>query len=150
MGARGPAPKPTRIKLLQGNPDRRPLNLAEPRPRPMVPPCPPWLDLEGKREWKRITRELDRVGLLTVVDRAALAGYCQAWSRWRDAEMALSKLGMVVETASGYLQPRPEVAIARQSLTMVHKFCREFGLTPSSRAGLSAPGVDDGEEDPFD
>lgn len=150
MAAVGRPPKPTALKLLEGNPGRRPLNTAEPKPRPMVPTCPQWLDLEAKREWKRISRELDRVGLLTLVDRAALAGYCQAWSRWREAEQVLSSHGLTFETPNGYIQQRPEVSIAQKSLQLVAKFCTEFGLTPSARTRLSAPGVDDGEEDPFD
>ena len=151
MPAKGPAPKPTALRVLEGKPGHRPLNRNEPKPRPVIPPCPTWLDLEAKREWKRISTELDRVGLLTVVDRAALAGYCQAWSRWRDAEMVLSAQGMTFETPNGYVQQRPEVAIAQKSLQLVAKFCTEFGLTPSARSRLTVPGGDDGAEDsPFD
>lgn len=151
MAAVGRPPKPTTLKIIEGNPGRRPLNRNEPKPRPVAPPCPTWLDLEAKREWKRISIELDRVGLLTIVDRAALAGYCQTWSRWRDAEMVLSAQGMTFETPNGYVQQRPEVSIAQKSLQLVAKFCTEFGLTPSARSRLTVPGTDDASEDsPFD
>ncbi len=33
MGQRGPAPKPTALRILEGNPGKRPLNASEPRPR---------------------------------------------------------------------------------------------------------------------
>lgn len=150
MGARGPAPKPTILKLRAGNPGHQKLNRNEPKPRPMAPTCPVWLDLEAKREWRRISRELDRIGMLTLVDRAALAGYCQAWSRWRDAEMVLSERGMVFETPSGYAQQRPEVAIAQKSLQIVAKFCTEFGLTPSARSRMTLPDGDSSDEDGLD
>ncbi len=76
MARRGPAPKPTRMKVLAGNPGKRPLNRREPQPKPGLPRCPAQLSEEAKREWKRISKELDRLGLLTVLDRAALSAYC--------------------------------------------------------------------------
>src|SRR5579863_4705296 len=33
MGARGPAPKPTALVLLEGNPGKRPINKRQPQPR---------------------------------------------------------------------------------------------------------------------
>lgn len=150
MPKTGPAHKPTALKLIQGNPGHQKLNRNEPKPRPIAPPCPAWLDLEAKREWRRIARELDSVGLLTTVDRAALAGYCQSWSRWRQAEMVLSAKGMTFETPNGYIQQRPEVAIAQKSLQLVAKFCTEFGLTPSARSRITVPERDDVGDDLLD
>lgn len=55
---RGRKPKRTRIKLLTGNPGKRPLNLAEPRPEPAVPDCPPELGPGAQREWTRLVATL--------------------------------------------------------------------------------------------
>src|SRR5919108_3560121 len=99
MGRRGPAPTPTALKLLLGNPGKRPLPKGDPRPTPGVPPCPSWLEGEARKEWRRITPELRALGLLTAVDRAALAAYCQSYARWRQAEEVLSRRGLVVELA---------------------------------------------------
>ena len=85
MGARGPAPKPTALKVLDGNPRHRPINRSEPRPRPVAPKCPSWLDAEAKREWRRIAPALERIGLLTEIDGTALAGcpvFCAAVHKW--------------------------------------------------------------------
>lgn len=150
MGARGPLPKPTALKVLEGNPGKRPLNRAEPKPRPVAPKCPAWLLLEAKREWRRVAPELERLGLLTVVDGTALAGYCQAYARWREAEAALSEHGLTFATDKGYVCVRPEVAIAQRSLQLVKGFCAEFGLTPSSRGRMTLPEVDDGGDDLLD
>src|SRR3990167_8908338 len=111
MGRRGPAPKPSRLRVIEGNPGKRPLQKNEPRPRPVRPTRPEWLSAEAKREWSRLAGELERLGLLTVVDRAALAGLCQAWARAAEAERVLAIEGMTVTTPSGYVQQRPEVAI---------------------------------------
>ena len=143
MAAPGRTPQPTALKLLRGNPGKRPLNQREPKPRPVAPKCPPWLDYDAKREWRRVVVELERIGVLTSVDMAALAGYCQAYSRWKEAESVLTDKGMVFETEKGYLVPRPEVTIAKTYLGFVKSFCAEFGLTPSARGRMTLPEVDD-------
>ena len=79
---RGRKPKPTHLKVLEGNPGRRPINGAEPKPAGDLPTCPAHLGPSAKAEWKRLARDLNRIGLLTMADRAALAVYCQSWGRW--------------------------------------------------------------------
>lgn len=136
----GRKPKPTHLKVLEGNPGKRPLNKNEPKPKPVAPKCPSWLNKIAKKEWKRIVPELERLGLLTVVDGAALEGYCQAYARWVEAEQFLQKHGTVFRTPSGYIQQVPQVAIAQKYLQLVKAFCAEFGLTPSSRGRMQLPG----------
>jgi P27 family predicted phage terminase small subunit len=149
MGARGPAPKPTHLKLLEGNPGKRPLNQNEPKPKPIAPKPPSWLDKEAKKEWKRVAPELERLGLLTVVDGAALAAYCQAYSRWVEAEKFLSKHGTVFKTPNGYIQQLPQVSIAQKYLQIVKSFCQEFGLTPSARSRMTLPSSGGEDDDDF-
>lgn len=136
MGSRGPTPKPTAIKALQGNPGRRDLNTQEPQPTETTPQCPSWMDAIGKKEWRRIVPELERMRLLTCIDGAALEGYCQAYARWVEAEKSLKKHGMTFTTPNGYVQQRPEVAIAQKYLTICKAFLAEFGLSPAARSRL--------------
>ena len=139
---RGRKPKPTNLKVIEGNRGKRPLNKAEPKPAPVTPTCPAWLQPKAKREWRRIVPELERMGLLTLVDRAALAMYCQEWARYVDAQAQIDKYGSVLKaTGSGYVQPSPYVAIARQALSACKAFGVEFGLTPSSRGRMTVPEV---------
>lgn len=150
MGARGFAPEPTCIRILKGNPGKRPLNMREPKPKPVRPICPAWLDAEAKREWRRIVPELDALGMLGKIDRAALSGYCECWAQWQQAVRILQTKGLTIITLSGYMQQRPEVSIAQKSLGLLKGFCQEFGLTPSARSRIQTPERDDGEESPFD
>lgn len=145
MGERGPAPKPTRLRVLEGNPSHRPLPMNEANPRRIMPSCPSWLSLEAKREWHRIAPKLFALGLLTEVDGRALALYCDAMATWKEARAILHKKGLTFTTPSGYKQQRPEVAIARNSALLVRAFGAEFGLTPSARTRIatSAPSVED-------
>lgn len=144
----GRRPKPTALKLLAGNPGRRPLNADEPQPRAGVPDCPSHLDKEAKAEWERISVELELAGLLTQVDRAALAGYCQTWSRWVEASKKIKKFGTVVKSPSGYPMQSPYFSIEQQAMKQMRSFLVEFGMTPSSRSRLT-PTKPAGEADPL-
>lgn len=79
---RGRKPKPTRLKIITGNPGKHRLNGDEPRPEPVVPDCPPELSPAAQRQWQRLTGELAKLRVLTALDRAALAAYCGAYALW--------------------------------------------------------------------
>lgn len=150
MGRRGPAPKPTELKRLAGNPGKRALDTSEPHYAAKAPPCPKHLTAEARREWRRISRELLAANLLQVVDRAALAAYCQAWARWVEAEtvMADPKFRMVATTDKGYEHVNPWFQVSTQALKQMKAFLVEFGLTPASRTRIQAP--ERTEADEFD
>ena len=138
MAPPGRKPTPERLKVLRGRPGKRP-PVNAPKPRPIAPECPDWLADEAKEEWKRVAPKLERLGLLTEIDRTALSAYCQEYARWVEAEAVLAKKGTVVETEKGYLYQRPELGIARKALQLIKSWCAEFGLTPSSRARMNLP-----------
>ena len=50
MAQRGRKPKPTAVKMLEGNPGKRSLNTGEPKPEKKAPRCPAWLEDEAKKE----------------------------------------------------------------------------------------------------
>ena len=140
MATRGRKPKPTALKILEGNPGKRPLNENEPIPPKGSVKCPSWLEPEAKKEWKRLAPSLEAMGVLTQVDLTAFAGYCQAYARWREAEEFLTQHGSIFKTPSGYVQQVPQVSIAQQNLKIMQSFCSEFGLTPATRARIIAAG----------
>ena len=140
MAARGRKPKPTALKLLEGNPGKRPINENEPIPPKGKVKCPTWLEAEAKKEWKRLAPSLEAMGVLTQADLTAFAGYCQAYARWKEAEEFISQHGSIFQTPSGYVQQVPQVSIAQQNLKIMQSFCSEFGLTPATRARIIANG----------
>ena len=142
MGRRGPAPTPTNLRVLRGNPGKRALNQNEPKPDADRPACPRWLAPEAKAEWRRVLPQLEATGILTIVDRASLATYCQAWARYVEAERMLSQYGAVLKAEhSDYVQVSPYQTISRQSSQIVKAFATEFGLTPGSRSRITVPEV---------
>jgi P27 family predicted phage terminase small subunit len=146
----GRRPKPTALKALAGNPGKRALNKTEPQPKPGIPSCPKHLDAEARREWKRISAELTTLGMISHMDRAALAAYCGAWSRWVHAESQIQKFGAVIKSPkSGFPIQNPYCGLANTSVDQMRKFAVEFGLTPASRSRLHVEPKDK-VADPFE
>ena len=143
----GPPPKPTHLKLITGNPGGRALNKHEPKPRPRIPSPPAELYDDAKVEWRRISRILYRLGLLTELDRAALAAYCQAWGRWITAERALAEMAkrdqltsaLMIKTGKGYAIQNPLVGTANKAMIAMMRAASEFGMTPAARSRISTP-----------
>jgi P27 family predicted phage terminase small subunit len=131
--------KPTRIKELEGNPGRRPLPKDEPQPNitEKIPRPPKHLLKLAKKEWHQMAAKLHRLGLLTEIDTAVLALYCQAYGRWIEAEEELEKTGLVIVTTNGNLVHSPYASIARAAMQDCHKYAVEFGMTPSARTKVS-------------
>ena len=154
MATKGRKPLPTAIKLLEGDrgKGRRPINENEPVPPAGGVKCPTWLLPEAKKEWKRLASPLEAMGVLTMADLTAFAGYCQAYARWREAEEFITQHGSIFKTPSGYVQQVPQVSIAQQNMKLMQSFATEFGLTPACRARIVAANGKAGElnDDPME
>jgi len=133
---RGRKPKPTRLKLLTGNPGKRKLNEREPTPPVEIPDCPEHLTDAAKVEWNRLTKELTALGILARVDRAALAAYCMAWARLVKAEGRIKKSGEILQSPQGPIR-NPWLTVANKAVEQLQKIGSEFGLTPVSRSRIS-------------
>ncbi len=143
---RGRKPKPSGLKLVTGTDraDRR--NPGEPRPVPRCPDPPPHLTAEACAEWIRISQQLCALGILSEIDRAALAAYCQAYGRWVQAETALDQMatrdqltkGLMIRTKGGNAIQNPLVGTANKAMSDMMRYAAEFGMTPSARTRISA------------
>lgn len=139
----GPRPLPTNLKLLKGNPGKRPPNVAEPRPDAGLPDLPRHLVGEARKEWKRVTPELIKLGLLSRIDRAALAMYCTEWGRYVNAETQIQRLGelmhdplagLVDTSPQGYRMQSVWLQISNKAKEQCLRFLIEFGMSPSARS----------------
>jgi P27 family predicted phage terminase small subunit len=128
----GPPPTPAGLKLLRGNPGKRPIR---PEPQPEQPPTPleppDFLSAYARDEWRRVAPELHRLGLLTTLDVAILAAYCSAYARWRTTEELLAGMD-----ANG--RPKALIRIATQAARDMARCGREFGMSPAMRARVAA------------
>ena len=86
---------------------------------------------------------LFETGVMTKMDRAAFAAYCQSYGRWVQAERQIAKLqgknelnGLLVKTKGGNIIQQPLVGIANKAKADMVRFAAEFGMTPSSRTRI--------------
>jgi P27 family predicted phage terminase small subunit len=146
MGLRGPAPEPTALRDLKGNPGHRPLPADEPKPEVGEPPRPRHLSPVARGAWTRLVPLLLELRVLTVADGFALEAICEAYAMWRKAQSVLTKEGFSYEIqvttkqGSTYTQivPRPEVKIAAEAWRRCLTGLQQFGLTPSARTRVRA------------
>ena len=154
---RGRKPKPTYLKLLNGNPGKRALNEQEPKPEAALPTPPAELCEDAQLGWGRVAPLLHQLGTLCEIDRAALAAYCQAYGRWLKAERAIAVMadrdqltsGLMIKTTNGNPIQNPLVGIANRAMVDMVRYAAEFGMTPSARSRIAKDPFDQGPQDSF-
>ena len=157
MGRRGPLPKPTALKKLEGNPGRRKLPQNEPQPRVLdkTPPPPNYLPAIAQAAWRFIAAELHAVGLLTTVDEHALEQYCLAYDCWRRCLAVVNASDSLVETFFGpagekkYAAPLVEVSLMLKYGGELNRWSKVLGLGPAYRVALSVGNEPDDKDDPL-
>jgi P27 family predicted phage terminase small subunit len=147
---------PTKLKLLRGNPGKRAIR-PEPEPLPVedAPAALRILRGDALDEWKRVTKELQRLRMLTVVDLHPLAAYCQACGRWMTASDTLARMadadpvthGLMVKGSLGNPIQNPLVKIADRAAADMVRYAAEFGFTPVARTRIAAGNGGSGEGD---
>jgi P27 family predicted phage terminase small subunit len=151
----GRKPKPTALRVVTGNAGHRPMPRNEPKPAESRSSPPAFLSAEARTEWRRVIRALMVNGLMTALDRATLAAYCQAYGRWAQAEKALAKMAetdaknyaLLIKTTNGNAIQNPLVGTANKAAADMVRYAAEFGMSPAARARVSsgAGGFDDGK-----
>jgi len=128
-------PKPTNLKILEGNPGKRPLNLAEPQPE-LGAKCPDWLSARGQTEWQRLAPVLENCGLLTLADQNTLAAYCEAFGNYVQATNEVQELCSLVEHGSHGTKVAAIVNAQRIYADQMLKWGSKLGLSASDRTGI--------------
>lgn len=138
----GPKPQPTVLKLLNGNPGRRKLNTAEPKPEPIAPDCPPEItDVDAVAEWARTIVPAITRGQVTSADRVFAIAHCELWATWRSQLADAARHPHVV--ASGpqkHPMPNPARGMANRTFLLLARVDAELGFTPSSRSRVTVAG----------
>ena len=136
MTPRGRKPKPTEQKKLEGNPGKRKINEKEPKPDVVIPPPPDHLDGIALEEWYRITPELQKLRMITALDRAPLVALCQAWGDYIKACEKLEEEGEVLISDKGNAYQNPWANFKTSAMDRILRISAEFGMTPSARTRL--------------
>ena len=145
---RGRKPKPSKLKLIAGNPGGRKLNKDEPIPSGYLFEPPEWMSKEQKVGWA-IAIEHAPHGLLKKLDGSALAIFIVAEDLHRQACIAVEKFGMITKSPiKGDPVQNPYLPIINKQAQIMIKTAAELGFTPSSRSRVTL-GADDGKKNKF-
>jgi len=146
---KGRRPTPTAIKIANGNPGKRPLPVAEPRPDVSTASVPKSLldlaDVIAIEKWNEIAPQLTRVRALTKTDESVLEAFCVTYSTWLKNER-ICQTSEIYETEGKHgkmMRKHPARDIADKAAARLKALGVELGLTPAGRTRIKA--VEDGQ-----
>lgn len=147
----GPAPKPVELRLLEGNRGHRPLDLAATfRPEVGLPSIPRDLSPEARKVWKRLSAELVRYNLMSVVYSDTFEDLCESVATVkmlrhsiRGRQALLRDAGkdpaeaFEVKTPNGMPVQHPIYQTLKSERSHMHSCLAKFGLAPSEQARVT-------------
>ena len=149
MGKRGPKPAPISVRKLRAKGETlerlEQKEKALPPVKVAIPNVPKSVshDEIASALWKKLSKTLKQMRVITVNDCEALEGLCLSYSRAQQAEEHIAEHGVMLNHPIRGWMANPAVAMARHEWTEVRKFAAEFGLTPSSRERVRMEPLDD-------
>lgn len=140
---RGRKPQPTVLRMLRGNPGKRPINHEEPKPDALGTECPPELaDPVERAEWERTIVPAIRIGQITVAERALAIGHCVQWATWRSQlEEAAKHPHVIAAGKNKYPMPNPARTMANVTYQLLRQTDTDLGLTPTTRSKVQTKGA---------
>ena len=145
MGMRGPAPQPTALKLLKGNPGKRPILPDIFTPERESPEPPAHITGRAREHWDYVCEQLNRYGMLARTDMGQLAAMCTAWARYVEAEEMIELAASQAPMSKGWLQKKdgggmtvaPWLRVSRDAIDQYSRLAAKFGLSPVDRMRIS-------------
>ena len=157
MGRRGPPPKPSAVRALEGTHGTGVVN--EPRYVSLAPKKPAGMTPAAGRIWNRLVSEMEGSGVLRVVDWMALGSLCEDQATLdqlreglrfslKSVEAEAKKQGVDLKSIGGALIQFTKTTNGRRVLGSIRELTtslivqrREFGLTPASNTRVEAQGA---------
>jgi P27 family predicted phage terminase small subunit len=141
----GRPPKPTALKIVEGNRGKRATNKQEPDPTYLQDlTAPSWMPPAARIVWDEVAPALAATKLLTEIDVMALSKLCVAEAQYRYAVSQTGTADDLMSEKSDVTDDGKEVVTGRyinpwtliQSMTFKQQLVvmREFGMTPAARS----------------
>lgn len=142
---RGRKPQPTHLKVLAGNPGKRPLNQDEPQPDKRFPPCPERLQGKAREAYEQFAAQLAGCRVGTQLDATALELLAESYAAHAEAAAQVAKNGPVwIERQEPGKLPKfaysPFWVVMKHEHKKLVALLTEFGMTPSSRSRVQVAG----------
>ena len=140
MSRAGRPPKPTALKILEGNPGGRKLNEDEPvfeiTEQLFAERMPPNLGKFAVLEWKRLVKILDGQKVISDAYLNVMELYISTYDTWLEAEKYVKTHGPFIKDGKGKISANPALKISREASAQLLRIQPELGLTPSSRTRI--------------
>ncbi len=131
---RGWKPVPTYLKLIRGNPGKRPLNETEPVPEGDLHEPPKWMSKPQRAGW-RYAIEHAPAGLLKRLDRSVLTAWVVAEDLHRKASEMVERHGLLIKAPNtGLPIQSPYLPVVNRQATIMLKAAEQLGFSPGSRS----------------
>lgn len=135
MGKRGPAPRPTHLRALEGVEEGR-LNRDEPIPGGGVVVPPADLPHSAQAIWDRLAPDLIAKRVLTSWDVDEFANGCRIQALLNDALDVAEASPMVSKGSNNNMVLNPAIRAVTTLEASLRSAWSRFGLTPGDRAQL--------------
>lgn len=106
------------------------------RPEDEFDQPPDDLPHDAQHFWRDTVSRLVEVGMLDLVDSAALRMLATQYARWRQAGRVVAADGHFARGSVGQLREHPALKIEREAHVLYLKTAEQFGLTPMARTRL--------------
>ena len=147
---RGRTPKPTALKILEGNPGHREIDPnTEPQPEIGLGEPPAHLrdDVEAVKHWMERGPQLVQMGTLGLSDAGLFAAYCQHHSRvvWLSRHVGQLRKKRKLTAKEEQRLGTYESQLSKTHAQM-HKIGADFGIGAASRTRIkAAPPTEDAD-----
>ena len=143
---KGRKPTPHYLRLLRGNPQKKPIKPGLEAERPAKPPeAPAFLGPYAREAWDQLAGELHKLGCLTALDVAIFSVFCESHGRWRTAVEALNRMdkapngGLLIRGEGGQPAVNPLLGVIRRAADTMMKAGSKLGLSPAARSRINLP-----------
>ena len=158
MNKRGPKPKPTALRVLEGNPGRREINADEPTcDMPAEKPSAVAMDALASAEFDRVMAAMP-AGIYTALDATTLAQHALAWSMLVKAQKSIDEDGVLIESekydkegnlVAVFKVINPATKIWKAAAATLIQTSDRLGLSPGVRSRLKVPSRKEAEGSKF-
>lgn len=155
--AKGRPKKPTVIKQLQGTLEKSRLTKDELTPDYITSHAPPSeLNEWGVELWNNLFEEYGKVKLITKLDLGSLFIMCNEYGTYAEADDLIKAEGLQIfvdifnkngEVVGQKKEPNPMIRVRDNAAKQYKMLCIEFGLTPVSRAKISAQKIENEKDE---
>lgn len=141
----GRKPKPTALKILQGNPGKRALNKNEMKVRGDLKSNPPsYMSAECAKVWRETVAAMPK-GILKKLDTSVLESFVSSYTEFRRLHVLLQDGTQdLLGTERGAMKANPLFTAKHKAQMTMLRTAVEMGMTPSSRSRINAK-IDDFE-----